>query len=124
MKGEWLEEGMHLTSILHREVDEKCITRPDIVILNHKMEMMDYFPGRKTYLHWEKGMERWPDLSELAAGKVPGRTDDKQITHFMNNGGLAGVQFATVGLQAVKRAREVGLGRELPLEWFLQPVHN
>lgn len=69
-------------------------------------------------------MERWPDLSELVAGKVLGRTDDKQITHFMNNGGLAGVQFASVALQVVKRAKEVGSGRELPLEWFLQPVHN
>jgi len=124
MRGEWLEEGVHLTSILHREVDETCFTRPDIVILNHKMEMMDYFPGRKTYLHWEKGMERWPDLGELAAGKVNGRAHDKQITHFMNNGGLAGVQFAAVALQVVQRAREVGLGRELPLDWFLQPVHN
>jgi len=124
-KGEWLTEGVHLTSILHREVDEACGTRPDLVVLNHKLKMMDYFPAGQTYCHWEaEKMERWPELAELVAGKVSGRGDRKQVTHFLNNGGLAGAQFGAVGYAVLQKAKAKGVGREVPLAWFLEPVHN
>jgi ornithine cyclodeaminase/alanine dehydrogenase-like protein (mu-crystallin family) len=57
----------------------------------------------------------------LVAGKLPGRTSAAQITLFNNNTG-AGTQFAAVGSAVVKRARAMGLGRELPTEWFLESV--
>jgi alanine dehydrogenase len=53
--------------------------------------------------------------------KAPGRTDDKQITFFLNNVGT-GVQFAAVGYHAYCTAKEKGLGYEVPTDWFLQDI--
>ena len=67
---------------------------------------------------------RWDDIGELqdlVAGKLPGRTSAEQITCFNNNTG-AGTQFAAVGAAVLKRARPMGLGRELPMDWFLESV--
>ncbi len=66
----------------------------------------------------------WDDIAEiqdLVAGKVKGRTSPEQITVFNNNTG-AGTQFAAVGSAVLKRAKAMGLGRELPVEWFLEDV--
>ncbi|MNC87776.1 hypothetical protein D3C83_35320 [compost metagenome] len=54
-------------------------------------------------------------------GRVAGRTNADQITLFNNNTG-AGTQFAAVGAAVLKRAKELGLGKELPTEWFLEDV--
>jgi ornithine cyclodeaminase/alanine dehydrogenase-like protein (mu-crystallin family) len=67
---------------------------------------------------------RWEDIGELqdlVSGKLAGRTGADQITLFNNNTG-AGTQFAAVGAAVVKRARAMGLGKELPTEWFLESV--
>jgi len=40
---------------------------------------------------------------------------------FNNNTG-AGTQFAAVGAAVLRRARAMGLGREVPTEWFLEDV--
>ena len=72
----------------------------------------------------QKGIKAWDSIHEiqdLLVGKAPGRTSSDQITVFNNNTG-AGTQFAAVGSAVVKRARELGLGRELPTEWFLEDV--
>jgi len=76
---------------------------------------------------WEvaqKGIKTWESIQEvqdLVAGKIAGRTRADQITVFNNNTG-AGTQFAAVGAAVLKRARAMGLGRELPTEWFLEDV--
>jgi len=76
---------------------------------------------------WEaaqKGVVRWESIHEiqdLVAGKVPGRAGPDQITVFNNNTG-AGTQFAALGAAVVRRARGLGLGKELPTEWFLEDV--
>ncbi len=63
-----------------------------------------------------------PELTDIVAGKAPGRTADEEITAFVNNIGL-GIQFAALGALAYRRARERRVGREIPTEWFLQDVH-
>ena len=50
------------------------------------------------------------------------RETAEQITGFVNNIGL-GVQFAAVGAKVFEAAKEKGLGREVPLDWFTQDVH-
>ena len=57
-------------------------------------------------------------LGRVVAGREPGRTDDKQIIAFMNQG--EGMQFAAVGRKLYDLARERGLGVNAPLEWFHQ----
>ena len=61
------------------------------------------------------------ELQDLVAGKRQGRSSADQITCFNNNTG-AGTQFAAVGAAVVARARALGLGRELPTDWFLESV--
>lgn len=63
-----------------------------------------------------------PELCEVVAGRVPGRERADEITAFINNIGL-GLQFAALGALLYRRAREQGLGRELPTDWFLEAVH-
>ncbi|HSF57912.1 MAG TPA: ornithine cyclodeaminase family protein, partial [Candidatus Binatia bacterium] len=60
-------------------------------------------------------------ICDLIAKKVSGRTDDKQITFFLNNVGT-GVQFAAMGYAAYQGAKENGLGHEIPTDWFLQDI--
>ena len=60
-------------------------------------------------------------MAELCAGQASGRTSGEQKTYFANNEGH-GVQFSAAGAFVLKRAKELGLGRDLPTEWFLQDI--
>ena len=76
------------------------------------------------HLPVEAGILAWDsihDLSELVAGRVPGRMRDRDITVFKNNVGL-GLQFAAVAPQIYQLARAAGLGHELPGALFLQKL--
>jgi ornithine cyclodeaminase/alanine dehydrogenase-like protein (mu-crystallin family) len=128
--GHWVGKGMYVASIggsdasnKRREIDDETIRRADVYIVHSKeVARLDQSPDV-----WEvaqKGIKAWDSIHEiqdLLVGKAPGRTSSDQITVFNNNTG-AGTQFAAVGSAVVKRARELGLGRELPTEWFLEDV--
>lgn len=128
--GHWVERGMYVCSIggadasnKRREIDDECIRRGDMYFVHSKeVARLDQSPDV-----WEiaqKGIIRWEDIGELqdlVAGKVKGRTSPGQITVFNNNTG-AGTQFAAVGAAVLKRAKQLGLGRDLPTEWFLESV--
>jgi ornithine cyclodeaminase/alanine dehydrogenase-like protein (mu-crystallin family) len=63
------------------------------------------------------------DLATIVHGDA-GRETDDQITLFTGSHSGAssglGVQFAAVGHAVLERARGLGLGRELPTDWFVQ----
>jgi ornithine cyclodeaminase/alanine dehydrogenase-like protein (mu-crystallin family) len=63
------------------------------------------------------------ELADLVSGRAPGRQSAQERTAFVNNTGL-GLQFAAVGAAVYRRARELGVGRELPTEWFTEDVHS
>ena len=75
---------------------------------------------------WKTGegvdFENTPTLADVIAGAAPGRQSDSEVTCFINNLGL-GLQFAAAGAVVYRKAKETGLGRELPTEWFTQGVH-
>jgi alanine dehydrogenase len=56
-------------------------------------------------------------------GETPGRTDDRQVTFFMNNAGV-GFQFAAVGARVLELAEAAGVGHTLADELFLQTWHT
>ena len=64
-----------------------------------------------------------PDFADLVSGKAAGRTHDDQIT-FYRNVGNQGLQFSAVGGWVYTKAKELGLGREIPTEWFLQDIRD
>jgi ornithine cyclodeaminase/alanine dehydrogenase-like protein (mu-crystallin family) len=128
--GHWVEKGMYVASIggsdgsnKRREIDDETIRRADLYVVHSKdVARLDQSPDV-----WEiaqKGIKTWESIVEvqdLVAGKIQGRTSADQITCFNNNTG-AGTQFAAVGAAVLKRAKALGLGRELPTEWFLEDV--
>jgi ornithine cyclodeaminase/alanine dehydrogenase-like protein (mu-crystallin family) len=128
--GRWVEKGMYVASIggsdasnKRREIDDETIRRADVYFV-HSKEVARNDQSPDVWDAAQKGIVRWEDIGELqdlVAGKLPGRTSPDQITLFNNNTG-AGTQFAAVGSAVVKRARAMGLGRELPTEWFLESV--
>jgi alanine dehydrogenase len=64
-----------------------------------------------------------PDFANLISGKAAGRTSDDQVT-FYRNVGNQGLQFSAVGGLVYTKARELGLGHEIPTEWFLQDIRD
>jgi len=66
--------------------------------------------------------EATPTLADVIAGTVPGRQTDQEVTCFINNLGL-GFQFAAAAAVVYRKAKESGVGRDLPTEWFTQDVH-
>ncbi len=128
--GHWVEKGMYVASIggsdasnKRREIDDETIRRADVYVVHSKeVARLDQSPDI-----WEaaqKGIKPWNSIHEiqdLLVGKAPGRTRADEITLFNNNTG-AGTQFAALGSAVLKRARDMGLGREIPTEWFLEDV--
>jgi len=128
--GHWIEKGTYVASIggsdgsnKRREIDDEIIRRADLYVVHAK----DVAQQDKSPDIWDaaqKGIVAWEDIheiQELCAGKVQGRTRPDQITLYNNNTG-SGIQFAAVGAVVLQRARALGLGRELPTEWFLESV--
>ena len=128
--GHWVERGMYVASIggadasnKRREIDDECIRRSDVYFV-HSKEVAQLDQSPDVWEAAQKGIKRWEDIGELqdlVAGKLKGRTTPEQITLFNNNTG-AGTQFAAVGAAVLKRARQLGLGREIPTDWFLESV--
>ena len=124
----WLEAGMHYNSIREFETDLAVLEKCDVVAIHTQFGGIQHYqppgiigdmPGvrREKPRDWSK----YPEICDLIAGKAPSRTNDKQITFFLNNVGT-GVQFAAMGFCAYKGAKEQGLGREVPSEWFMQDI--
>jgi alanine dehydrogenase len=128
--GHLVEKGMYVASIggsdasnKRREIDDETIRRADLYVV-HSKEVARNDQSPDVWEAAQKNIKRWDDIVEiqdLVAGKIKGRTSPNQITCFNNNTG-AGTQFAAVGASVLKRAKAMGLGRELPTEWFLEDV--
>src|SRR5262245_37505583 len=129
----WLKPGMHVGSIKAQEIDGEVIDGCDRVFVHNRKQakqfnnVMPGTPNVKTEHEqgwWKdaKYADRYPDLGELLAERVPGRERADEITLFSNNVGT-GLQFAAAGALVLRKAREQGIGRELPDDWFTEDVH-
>jgi ornithine cyclodeaminase/alanine dehydrogenase-like protein (mu-crystallin family) len=65
----------------------------------------------------------YPSYGDLISGQMSGRQNDRQIT-FYQNSGMQGLQFSAVGGVVYRKAKALGLGRQLPTEWFLQDIRD
>ena len=126
--GDLLEPGVHYNAIREFEHDEAVFEKSDIVVIHTRFGgAFHHMPPGQTKdmpgLRREKPRDwsRYPEIGELLSGQVPGRSSDRQITFFLNNIGT-GVQFAAVGYSVLQGCRKLGLGHEVPTDWFLQDV--
>jgi ornithine cyclodeaminase/alanine dehydrogenase-like protein (mu-crystallin family) len=129
----WIRPGIHLSSIKRPEIEIKALERADRIVL-HSHDASPIHVTTRDLAGAEKDKERgWstageldfqklPTLPELIAGKVEGRGSAEEVTCFMNNIGL-GYQFAAAGAVVYRKAKESGIGHELPTDWFTEDVH-
>jgi ornithine cyclodeaminase/alanine dehydrogenase-like protein (mu-crystallin family) len=129
----WLEPGMHVSSIKRPEIEVAAITRADRVVIHWNepspihvaaegVVIEEKVAGRGWQLAGEIDFRVLPTLPELVVGRAAGRKTDAEITCFINNIGL-GYQFAAAGSLVYRKAKERGLGHELPTDWFTEEVH-
>jgi ornithine cyclodeaminase/alanine dehydrogenase-like protein (mu-crystallin family) len=127
IEGRWLEEGAHVNSIVggdgylkRRELDDETIRRAGLIVVGYKPQIfIDHQAEIADRL--DRGIIKSEDLhelGELVTGKCRGRKDEKEITLFKNNTGM-GIQFAATARLVYEKAKEKGIGAELPLELFM-----
>ncbi len=127
VEGRWLEEGMHVNSIVggdgflpRRELDDEAVKRSGLIVVGSKAQIL-LDKQAEFYDRLERGLVKSEDLNELGellTGKCRGRKDDKEITFFKNNTGM-GIQFAATARKMYEKAKEKGIGTELPLDLFI-----
>ncbi len=148
LKGAWLQPGQHVTDV-RGELDDDVFTRADVIFRqgvshsrprNEDVEHMgdgynngDYIAGNAEELerlpkrHRSGGVgatpKSYPSFNDLASGNFPLRTSADQVTLYLNSGNQ-GLQFAAVGAAVYNRCMELGLGHQIPTEWFLQDIRD
>ena len=131
---EWLRDGVHLGCITVNEVGQEIVEEVDRIAFHTREFMREQGfrpaaepPTPQQSSGWWNDQDapfrrRLADLGDLAAGRAIGRERDDEVTLFVNNIGM-GLQFAAVGARVYEAARALGLGRELPTDWFTETVH-
>ena len=119
LNGEWLTPGTHMNASganhwMRTELDGEAVKRASIVVTDDveqaKLECGDLlYPVERGIIRWEQVR----NLSEVIAGRAPGRNAPDDITLFESQG-LALEDIAT-GIRVYELARERGVGQELPL---------
>ncbi len=127
---QYVSAGMHVTPVVPKELPPATVEKFDVVVRHNNGGAEGFFVGEDEEYsglpagHFDssyRGVDRSdsPTLADLVSGKAQGRTSDDQLTCYYNVPG-SGLQFAAVALRTYELAKEAGLGRELPTEWFLQ----
>jgi ornithine cyclodeaminase/alanine dehydrogenase-like protein (mu-crystallin family) len=129
----WLEPGMHLSCLQRDEAMDDCFTELDIVVFHTHAKELEYASTDfaemerrhefKMRDHPERDLDwrAFPDLGQLVTGRTAGRANEEQRTFFLNSTGV-GAQYTAVAHHVYTRAKEKGLGHEVPAEWFVQAV--
>ena len=118
LQGEWLRPGALVCAVganhpTSRELDARVIERASFVccdsIADAQLESGDLIePVAAGQLAWGEVHE----LHEVVAGQIAGRESDEDVVVFKSNG-IAPWDVA-LGHELVRRARERGVGTELP----------
>jgi len=135
---DWLHEGMHVSCIMPQEVSKGVLNRCNRILFHTSLQGRQTEKGIENVLsgtvriphHYEKGWwneqgtsyRDFPGLPSFIAGREQGRTNSREITCFINNIGL-GLQFVALGVLSLEKAERLGLGKQLPPEWFSESVH-
>jgi ornithine cyclodeaminase/alanine dehydrogenase-like protein (mu-crystallin family) len=129
----WIVPGLHISSIKRPEIEPAAIRRADRLFIHthdatpqhvttRDLVVPETTKGKGWSLAGEIDFSSLDTLPDLVAGTVEGRQNDDQVTCFINNLGL-GYQFAAVGSLVYRKAREQGVGRDMPTDWFTEDVH-
>lgn len=142
---DWLEPGMHVTDVTPDETEPGFRHAADIAIWPGEYTPFlstlppEAFYAAHGFLGYVAGQadERalvphrtlpaeittMPTLADLLSGRTSGRASARQTTWFLNMGAI-GAQFEAVAAAVYNKARELGVGTEIPTDWFLQDVRD
>jgi ornithine cyclodeaminase/alanine dehydrogenase-like protein (mu-crystallin family) len=138
--GAWLEEGQYIISVIgsnielvksgnlaapRREIDDGTLKRCDFIVALSKAQAIDsqqgdiYWPVQDGVITWDKVVE----IADVLAGTAEGRTDDKQIILYKNQGGQGIVDIA-LAKKCYDLAKQHGKGYEMRIQarenWWVQ----
>jgi ornithine cyclodeaminase/alanine dehydrogenase-like protein (mu-crystallin family) len=138
--GSWLEAGQYIISVIgsnielvksgnisapRREIDDETLKRCSFIVALSKEQAIDsqqgdiYWPVQNGVMTWEKVV----DIADVLSGKTKGRTDDRQIILYKNQGGQGIIDIA-LAKRCYELAREHGKGTELNIRarenWWVQ----
>lgn len=130
VKKEWLEPGVHFTGVQTGEggtelepeglkLFHRLITSFDSSSTHHFTEP-EHSPLRTAVT--EESLAQFHviphhhTIAEVLSGKSPGRESREERNYFVNNG--TGVQYAATVALVYRKAKEQGVGKEMPEEWF------
>jgi len=116
--GDWLAEGAHVNAAggnhwQRREIDEAAVLRSELIVVDD-LEQAKVECGELMWLE-ARGSFRWGmahELSDVVAGRVPGRVSQEGVTLFESMG-IALEDIAAADL-VYRKAKEQGIGVELP----------
>lgn len=138
--GAWLEPGQYIISVIgsnielvksgnlaspRREIDDATLRRCDFIVALSKLQAIDsqqgdiYWPVQNGVITWDKIV----DIADVLAGKAAGRTNEKQIIVYKNQGGQGIVDIA-LAKKCYDLAKQNGKGYEMKIQarenWWLQ----
>ena len=141
VRGAWIEEGAHPSSIRVHELDEEAWRRSDLIVFSGPPRSKGYSNyGTSGFERIHRAAEgeaegtgleddrylRYGEktclLSDMLVGDAPRRTASSEITLMNKNFGL-GIEFACVAKLAYDRAMAEGEGQEIATEHFSQLSH-
>jgi alanine dehydrogenase len=119
LDGSWLAPGMHINAIganfpQKHELDGTAVRRCDIIVADSR-EQSKIEAGDLIQMYGDD-KRRWDnviELSEIVAGRVPGRSNPEQITLFKSNG--IAIEDIVVAGRIYEIAKETGTGRQVSL---------
>jgi len=130
MEAAWVEPGQHVNSVRFLELDPLLYESCDRVVVNRAEPwIQNYYLGELCPQDVKDAkVPAFPagraiEAREFFAGQLK-RVTASEITLFPNEASnyQLGGQFAAVAGFVLDRAREKGLGRELPADWFSQTL--
>ncbi len=119
VEGRWLGPGVHINAIganfpQKRELDDEAVRRADFIAVDSRQQSK--LEAGDLILSFGEQEDRWASVRELAdivSGRMPGRSDDRQITLFKSNG--IAIEDIVVAGRVVELAQERGLGERVEL---------
>ena len=129
MESLWVEPGQHLSSMRFLELDPHCYEDCDRVVVNRAEPwIQNYYLGELCPQDIKDAKLPLAPPGAIEAREFfrqrINRTGAREKTLFPNEASnyQLGGQFAAVAGFVLDRAREKGLGRDLPAEWFAQTL--
>ena len=138
--GSWLEAGQYIISVIgsnielvksgnlaapRREIDDGTLRRCDFIVALSKAQAIDsqqgdlYWPVQNGVITWDIVVE----IADVLAGKASGRSNDRQIILYKNQGGQGIVDIA-LAKKCYELAKQHGKGHEMRIEprenWWVQ----